>query len=337
MSGRAKSNRGRSKTPETNKKNGSEIVEEGRLKDRLSSRPKNLLRDKGPRANTALCDVQEWLQKLETIPNQPSQQLPVQMSITPKVANLAQIQQAVHTIRLDTAYGPNINITQTPNYEKFARSFKCTNVRFIENTVVELGTTVNCFIGAHSAVKGILTAVDPPKEDVPYSVLHVDIPDLPLPLPTSLPKVSYVLGNLLRQSLLGEPLLMALKNIIESNDNLSIEQICRQLNEACKDLRTIKLNEVKLYLEFCDSQLEKRIEIYGEEACSGELAIPLDFKPVLRKFADIFLVQANYVPCDGIPLKSIVFSKGSSDVYNISWKFVDHSIRFWVINLKNSD
>jgi len=277
-------------------------------------------------ASKAASEVQEWLQKLETIPNQLSQQLPVQMSIEPKVANLDQIQQAVHTIRLDTAYGPNINITEPPNYEKFATSFQLTNVRFIKNPWVEWGTIVNCFVGAHSAVKGILTAVDPPnpEKNVPYSVLHVDFPVVPttsppaaLQLPNVLPNVSYVLGNLLRQSLLGEPLLMALKNIIESDDNLSIEEICRRLNQACEELRSDKSIEVFLYLDLYESQLKKRIETCGEEACSREPAFPTDFIEDLRKFAGIFLVTANYVQCGGIPLKSIVFSEGSSDVYNI--------------------
>ena len=271
--------------------------------------------------------------------------------IEPKVATEDQIRKAIEKIRDDEAYGPNINITNmtaplfrslssyenpTSNYHKFAKSFKFNNGRFIADPMVELGTTVNCFIGAHSAVKGILTAVDPPNpaKNFTYSVLHVDFPVVPftsppaaLQLPNVLPNVSYVLGNLLRQSLLGEPLLMALKNIIESDDNLSIEDICQLLNNACKKLRDIKFREVTVYLDFCENQLKKRSELLGPDKCSGEPAFPPEFINVLRKFAGIFLVQANYVECGGIPLKSIVFSEGSSDVYNISWKFVDDSLK----------
>ena len=312
----------------------------------VEQKPFNTLRDKTPSASkavsVAVCNVQEWLkgqEGLKTTSNvyNPPQQSTVRMeSIIPKVALPEQIQVAIQKVRDDPTYGPNINITVAPHYETFASSFKPTNVRFITDESAMQETTVNCFIGAHSAAKGILTGIDGPFKTVPYSVLHVDFPIVPATTPPTPPPtpvqplksvLSYVLGNLLRQSLLGEPLIMALKKIIESDENLSIDDICELLNKACNQLRDIKENEVKLYLEFCESQLMKRIELQGEDACSGELAIPLDFKPVLRKFADIFLVRANYVQCRGIPLKSIVFSTGPSDTYNISWEFVDHSLK----------
>jgi hypothetical protein len=243
-----------------------------------------------------------------------------------------QIRMAIEVAR-KLPYGLNINPnSDVTEANRFVSCIRVTSYRFIPQKATEdlqAKTTVTFIAGEHSGVIGIFLGVQDQTESRVFPIIDVEIPDVFPFINIHNPRITfeYTLGTLLNKALLGEHILLVLRQILENRYGLSTKDICKLLNQAFKELQDVKEKEVSEYIRYCEQQLKERIDMLGAESCGDVSAFSPEFKKDLHDFSKVFRIGAEYSPdFNGIPLKIIVFTDGSSDIYKINWSLVPKDI-----------